>query len=110
MSKKKELKEAVKFDEGKLRFDLIPPGPLQELARVYTVGMRKYNARNWESGMEWGRFFAALQRHTWAWWGGEDLDPEDGVHHLAHAAFCCLALLEYVKTHPELDDRSLPKK
>jgi len=44
-------------------------------------------------------------RHLTAWWAGEDLDPESGLHHLAHAACCLMFLLEYTQTHTELDDR-----
>lgn len=94
-----------KNDAGKLRFDLIPPGPLFELARVYTIGAAKYSPRGWEDGMEWGRLFAALQRHAWKWWNGEQHDPVDGQHHLASVAWCALALMEYEKQYPELDDR-----
>lgn len=87
--------EGRKDDSGKLRFDLIPAGPLQELARVYTMGAEKYDDRNWENGLTWGRVFAAMMRHAWAWWRGETNDPDDGQHHLASVAWCALALMEY---------------
>lgn len=96
---------AVKYDCEKLRFDLLPASPLMELAKVFTYGATKYDARNWEKGMDWSRLFAATQRHLWAFWGGEDVDQESGISHLAHAGFGVLALLELRKTHPELDDR-----
>lgn len=96
----------VKHDAGKLRFDLLPVEPLRELARVYTIGAAKYADRNWERGLSWGRVFAAMCRHAFAWWGGERLDPVDGQHHLASVAWCALALIEYERTHPELDDRA----
>lgn len=94
-----------KQDAGKLRFDLIPPRPLEELARVYTIGAAKYADRGWEKGLRWGRVFAAMMRHAWSWWRGERTDPVDGQHHLASVAWCALALMEYERTHPELDDR-----
>lgn len=94
-----------KFDDGKPRFDLVPPDPLIALAALYTVGAKKYAARNWELGIPWGRVFGAMMRHAWKFWRGEDNDPEDGQPHLASVAWCALALLEYSKTHPELDDR-----
>ena len=101
------MNQARKDDHGKLRFDLIPPGALKELAAVYTVGAQKYGDRNWEQGLAWGRVFAAIQRHLWAWWGGEELDPEDGLSHLAHAAWGCFTLMEYAQTHPEMDERGV---
>ena len=97
--------DAVKNDEDKARFDLIPPRPLWELAKIYTVGAKKYAPRNWEKGMCWGRIFAAIMRHLWRWAMGEDDDPEDGLSHLAHAAWGCFTLIEYSRTHPELDHR-----
>lgn len=95
-----------KFDGEKNRYDLIPATPLDELARVYTIGAAKYGDRNWEGGLKWGRIFAAMMRHAWAYWRGERTDPVDGQHHLASVAWCAFALMEYETTHPELDDRT----
>ena len=100
------MTEGRKDDTGKLRFDLIPVRPLEEVARVYTIGAAKYDDRNWENGLSWGRVFAALMRHAWAWWRRERLDQTDGQHHLASVVWCALALMEYEETHQELDDRS----
>ncbi len=99
------MSEGRKDDSGKLRYDLIPVGPLQKLAEVYTIGAKKYDDRNWEGGLTWGRVFGALCRHAFAWWGGEILDPVDGQHHLSSVAWCAFALMQYEETHPELDDR-----
>lgn len=89
------LKEGVKYDEGKARYDLLPPDSLEELVKVFTIGAKKYEDRNWEKGMAWGRVFAAMMRHAWAWWRGETLDPENGQHHLASVAWCAIVLLAY---------------
>lgn len=99
------MNEGTKNDGGKFRWDLLPVRPLEEVVRVYTIGAKKYSDRNWEKGISWGRIFAAMMRHAWAWWGGERSDPVDGQHHLASVAWCALALMEYEETHPELDDR-----
>lgn len=98
--------EGRKYDDGKLRFDLIPARPLLEIARVFTIGANRYGDRNWEKGIAFGRIFAAMMRHAWAWRGGERNDPEDGQHHLASVAWCAMALIELEETHPELDDRN----
>lgn len=92
-----------KDDAGKLRYDLLPRS-LEEVVLAYTVGATKYTDRNWEKGLKWGRVFAALMRHAWAWWWGEQRH-EDGMHHLASVCWAALALMEYERTHPELDDR-----
>lgn len=99
------MAEGKKFDAGKLRFDLLPVEPLRKVAEVYTIGAKKYDDRNWEKGLQWGRVFAAMQRHAWSWWNREQKDAVDGQHHLASVVWCALALMEYEQTHPELDDR-----
>lgn len=103
-------KHGTKTDQGKLRYDLIPVRPLSEVASVYTMGAAKpeYGDRNWEKGLKWGRVYAALQRHANAYWGGETHCQVDKQHHLSSVVWCALTLMEFEKTHPELDDR--PKK
>ncbi len=98
---------AVKFDDDKLRMDLIPPELLTEVAKVLTFGAEKYSARNWEEGMDWGRVYAALQRHLNAWWSGDDKDDETGYSHLAHAACCIAFLITYESRGVGEDTRSL---
>jgi len=77
-----------------------------EEALVYTIGSYKYDDRNWEKGILWGRVYRALVSHATKWWAGETRDQEDGKHHLASVVWCAKALMEYEDTHPELDDRS----
>jgi hypothetical protein len=90
------------------RYDLIPAAPLRQVAHHYGVGARKYAERNWERGYDWSLSFAALQRHAWAFWNGETIDEETGSNHMAAVAFHALALIEFCRTHPELDDRPCP--
>lgn len=87
------------------RYDLIPVGPLAHVARVYGAGARKYADRNWELGYDWSLSYAAMQRHANQFWGGEWLDPETGVPHLASVVFHAFALMEFHETHPEFDSR-----
>jgi hypothetical protein len=99
------ITQGRKNDADKLRYDLIPPGPLARLAEVYTIGAKKYDDRNWEKGIKWGRIFGAMMRHSWKWFFGERYDKTDGQHHLASVVWGAFALMEYEKTCPELDDR-----
>jgi hypothetical protein len=101
--------EGVKADEGKPRYDLLPPELLEATARVLTFGAAKYSARNWEKGMHWGRPFAALMRHMWAWWRGEGKDPETGMSHLWHAACCIAFLIAFEERGIGTDDRHKPE-
>lgn len=98
-------KGGVKYDAGKNRWDLLPFRALDEVVKVYTYGAQKYDDHNWRKGMRWGRVIAALFRHTTAWLRGEQVDAESGLHHLAHATFCLLSLLEFDLMKLGEDDR-----
>lgn len=91
-----DLKEAgAKFDGEKIRWDLVPDDAMEEVAKVYTLGARKYASRNWEKGIEYTRIVGALRRHLNAWVRGEQFDPENGQPHLASVVWNGLALLAY---------------
>ena len=99
------LDEGAKFDQEKSRYDLIDPYALDVLAQIYTYGANKYTDNNWRKGMRYGRIFAAMMRHAWAFWRGEDNDPESGLPHLGHAMWQCLTLLHYHRFKIGEDDR-----
>lgn len=87
------------------RYDLLPYGALDEVARVYGFGAEKYADWNWAKGVDWSLCLAAMQRHIATWAQGEDDDPESGESHLAHAAFHCLALITFGQHDLGTDDR-----
>lgn len=73
---------------------------------ITTHGVTLSGDRNWERGYSWGLSFAAMMRHAWAFWRGEDIDLETGSPHLVAVAWHAFALLEFGRTCPQLDDRS----
>lgn len=97
--------KAVKHDSGKIQIGLVSSVFLWGLARVLTFGAQKYAAHNWRKGIVYSRLFDALQRHLWAWWNGEENDPESGESHLDHAACCLMFLREMSEDRKDLDDR-----
>lgn len=97
--------EGRKDDEQKLRYDLLSPIALEELVKVYTQGAEVYGDRNWEQGIKYSRIFAAIMRHLWAWYTGENLDKKSGLNHCAHAAWGCFTLIHYQFKRKEFDDR-----
>lgn len=99
------MSEAKKFDSEKPKISLVPHSALIEVARVMTFGAAKYGPYNWKQGMDWSRLYSAAQRHQMQFWMGEDIDPESGIHHLAHAACNILMLYEYTQTREDKDDR-----
>ena len=99
---------ALKFDTDKLPLNLLSTEAMNQTAAVLKFGAQKYAEHNWRNGFAWSRPLAAAMRHLTAFNDGEDRDPESGLSHLAHAACCIMFLLEFEKTHPELDDRYKP--
>jgi hypothetical protein len=97
--------EAVKHDAFKPPLGLIPKSALDEEAAVFGFGAKKYDAHNWRKGMPWSRLISAAMRHLVDFNDGQDFDKESGLHALAHVRACCGFLIEYMVTHPELDDR-----
>lgn len=102
-----ELKEGTKYDDGKPALGLIAPELLFAVGTVLEFGARKYSARNWEQGISYTRVFGGVMRHLWAWWRGENKDPESGFSHLWHAATGVMFLLAFeARNKKAFDDRS----
>lgn len=90
--------EGLKLDQGKLRYDLLPFGAVDQLVRVLTYGAEKYAPNNWrlvENPIE--RYKAATLRHLSLYMQGEEVDKESGISHLAHAATNVIFLMEFEK-------------
>lgn len=80
-----------KYDNGKLRMDLIPPEAMEELAKVLTFGSLKYEDNNWQK-VDKKRYDAALMRHYIEYKKGNKVDEESGLDHLSHL-LCNVAFL-----------------
>ena len=105
------MKQGKKFDIGKPQYSLLPWDAVEEVVRVLDFGAKKYGPRNWEKGMKWSRLFDSVTRHITNWFMGEDNDPESGLHHLAHAACCCLFMLAWaLRKMDKFDDRPKRRK
>jgi len=100
-----EKGSGVKYDDGKIRLDLISTLAEEEIARVLTFGAKKYSAHNWRLGLPWSKLLRAARGHINSFMRGEDLDDETGIVHLAHAGCCIMFLLEYYLTGNGVDDR-----
>lgn len=83
----------------------LDPKALRTLAKVSGFGARKYDAFNYLKGYDWTLSLNALLRHVMAFAEGEDLDPESGLPHTAHAAWHGLALTSFVERGLGTDDR-----
>jgi hypothetical protein len=108
-----EPQKGGKFDLGKPPIHLIAPEMIDALASRLAIGVKKYGPRNWEKGLMYSQCFAAAQRHLWAWWGGEDFDPDPAVPEISShlgAAFINIGFLVTFNARHQthLDDR--PRK
>jgi hypothetical protein len=96
---------ASRYDSGKTRHELLPAHAINELAKVYTMGAKKYAPHNWRKGMAWSRVIGSLKRHLNELENCKDYDEESGLLHAAHVALNAITLLEYYKIYPQGDDR-----
>lgn len=90
----------VKHDAGKLDYTLVPWDGLEEIVKVLEFGAKKYARDNWRfvKGAE-TRYMAAALRHLIAYQMADEVDPETGLSHLAHAGCCLLFLLALEKSN-----------
>jgi len=99
------MNKGKKFDEGKLRIDLVDPKFIFAVAEILTFGAKKYAAENWRKGIVYSRIVGAVLRHLYKWIGGEKLDPESGFSHLWHVACNVHFLIVFeAEERTELDD------
>jgi len=100
---------APKFDATKVRVDLLPIDPMIQIAEVFTFGSKKYFANSYRQGetVVWSRTYGSVLRHLFAFWNGEDTDPESGMSHLAHAGTQLMILMEHAKYNQDKDDRNV---
>jgi hypothetical protein len=111
-SDRKKMKEGdtpFHFESGKSRVDQIPPRALLQIGTIMGYGAKKYGDWNWaqyRSDWKWGQLIGSTLRHIYAWMKREDIDPESGYPHLAHAAANLMMLLELIETKNGTDDRN----
>ncbi len=105
MDSKTNLDKGLRFNEGKLRYDLLHPVAEKGLVEVLTMGANKYAERNWELGMKWSKIISSLKRHIAKIEAGEDYDPESGLLHADHVQANAHFLSAYYKIYPQGDDR-----
>lgn len=114
---------AVKLDNGKIQWDLLPWDAIEQLAILYTIGAYKYERDNWLRGFRYGRTFAAMMRHLMKWWlaklkGTDGKDYENAEiyeklglpvqSHLVAVAWNAIALMTFEQRGLGDDDRPKP--
>ena len=85
---------------------LLPPVALREAARAHAFGSAKYGRYNWRSELVKATVYtAAAMRHIGQWQDGEELDPESGANHLAHAIATLNIVLDAANQGTLIDNR-----
>jgi hypothetical protein len=95
----------TKHSADKPPLHLINRAALEAEARVLAFGARKYAEWNWSKGLKWADVARAAIGHLYAFLDGEDLDPESGLPHVAHARTEAGFLLEFIARGTGTDDR-----
>lgn len=93
----------------KLPLEVVPPSAMAALAEAFQNGAEKYGSYNWRTKtVSSSVYYAAALRHLQAWWDGENVADDSGIHHLHHA-MACLAILVDAGSIGKLNDNRPPK-
>jgi len=109
--KRQNFKTGARRDvnEGKGRFDLLPPRTIKALAIHFQKGCNKYGDRNWEKGIPIGRYIDSALRHTF-----QVLEGLNDENHLIAAIWnliCAYETVLRIQTDELPEDLyDLPKK
>ena len=82
---------AQRFNEGKLEWSLLDYEALTPLVEVMMFGCQKYERDNWKDGFPKEKLIDSLLRHAHALSNGEELDPENNIHHVGGIMFNAMA-------------------
>lgn len=97
-------KDAVGCTKPALHY--VPMGPVYEAGLALTEGACKYGAHNWrDAGVRGSIYFDAALGHLTAWWEGEDVDEDSGVHHVTKAIAGLMVLRDAMLCGKYNDDR-----
>lgn len=85
--------------ELSVRFDLLPPYALRQMAEVMHLGAKTHGDRNWEKGMPVSVCLNHASDHIYAY-----MADDKSCNHLAHAAVNLCMALHSLEVWPELNE------
>ena len=84
----------------------VPTQVLLELGVAMLEGAAKYGRHNYRfAGIRSSVYFDAVVRHLFAWWEGEDIDPDSGLSHITKAIATLVVLRDAQMQGKVVDDR-----
>ncbi|PEI09287.1 hypothetical protein CRM86_15935 [Pseudomonas putida] len=90
----------------KLPLSLVPSTAVALQSLAHLDGALKYGKWNWRiAGVRASIYVDAAQRHLSKWFHGEDIDPDNGLPHLAMAMACLNILVDSQAMGKLTDDR-----
>jgi len=100
---------ADRYNTGKRKITMMLEAAhaIEGVTAVLEFGAQKYERSNWQKGLPYTELLDSMMRHSLAFLRGEDYDPESGLPHVDHILCNALFLADMLRTHPELDDRSV---
>lgn len=98
-----------KVGSKKAPMSVVPANVLAELGVAMLEGSLKYGRHNWrDAGIRSSVYYDACLRHLFAWWEGEDIDPDSGLSHITKAMATLLVLRDGQTAGMCEDDRPKP--
>ncbi len=109
MSDEERMNPKDRLGLKKVPLHLVSPIGVIYEAMAMGDGASKYGPFNWrEKQVIASIYVAACKRHIDAWFDGEELAPDSGLHHLGHAKACLGIILDAMETNSLKDDRPPP--
>lgn len=92
----------------KVPLHAVPVKPLLEVGLAMMEGGRKYGTHNYRAiGVRMSTYYDAVMRHMMAWWEGEDVDPDSGIHHLIKTMASLFVIRDSMHMRNCIDDRPI---
>lgn len=93
---------------NKIPLHLVSSASVAMEALGHLDGMLKYGRDNYRAiGIRASIYFDAAVRHLSFWFEGEDIDPDSGLPHLAHAKACLGIIVDAIAAGKFNDDRKI---
>lgn len=87
-----------------IRYDLTPQYGLEEVNKILTNKLVKYQENQWKYGISWSEVLSNLKKHLAQFELGNDYTSE-GLLQIGEVAMNALILAEYYHIYPQGDDR-----
>ena len=92
------------MEQQKIRYDLTPQYGIEEVNKILTSKLSKYQENEWKRGMKWTDVLSSLKKHLNQFERGIDYTNE-GLLEMAEVATNALILCEFYHIYPQGDDR-----